>query len=526
MKKPHVILINPDQMRFDAMGHMGNPAAVTPCLDALARQEGVSFQNAFCQNPICTPSRCSFFSGLYPHVFGHRTISFMQYLHEPSLLRTMKENGYDVWMNDRNDFLPAQMPGIFSEYCDELYVPQDLSSLPPPVNPNPRGEKGSDSYYSFFVGEVGTDENHRYFDADASSVQALVSKIKTHSSEKPLCAFLGLLAPHPDYLVEEPYFSTIDRKKLPPRVRLKDPLQKSAMLRGLRELYGMQNWTEERFDALRATYLGMCSKVDYFLGQIIAALRDAGLYDDTLLVFFSDHGDYTGDYELVEKAQNTFEDCLVRVPLLIKPPKAETVRPGIRTALTELVDMYATVLDYTGVPAPETHFGRSLREVISGKSDEHRACVFSEGGRLPGETHCNSAAVGADESAPYYPRFTMQSTDACLKATMLRTQRYKYIKRMGESDELYDLENDPKELCNLAQEPACRELIHTFRETMLDWYQETCDIVPQKPDQRFNQDMLLSKLSVKLPPEKLEAVKSRVAQGEGLQQALQSCKGK
>ena len=78
--KPNIVIFNPDEMRWDTMSHMGNPAARTPFLDEFARQDGVSFSNAYCQNPVCVPSRCSFFTGLYPHVNGHRTMQHL--LHE------------------------------------------------------------------------------------------------------------------------------------------------------------------------------------------------------------------------------------------------------------------------------------------------------------------------------------------------------------------------------------------------------------------------------------------------------------
>ncbi|MBO1264859.1 sulfatase-like hydrolase/transferase [Proteiniclasticum sp. C24MP] len=75
MKKPHIIIFNPDQMRSDSMGHLGNIAAKTPFLDRFASEEGISFRNTFCQNTVCVPSRASFTTGLYPHVHGHRTMN-------------------------------------------------------------------------------------------------------------------------------------------------------------------------------------------------------------------------------------------------------------------------------------------------------------------------------------------------------------------------------------------------------------------------------------------------------------------
>lgn len=110
-KRPNIVIINPDQMRADSMSHLGNPAAVTPNLDELAK-DGVSFAHAFCQNPVCTPSRCGFMSGWYPHVAGHRTMNHMMHEHEPVLLKRLKNHGYHVWMNQRNDFFARTGSGV------------------------------------------------------------------------------------------------------------------------------------------------------------------------------------------------------------------------------------------------------------------------------------------------------------------------------------------------------------------------------------------------------------------------------
>ena len=106
-ERPNIVYFAADQMRADTLHHLGNPASHTPNLDALAK-EGVSFRNAFCQNPVCVPSRCSFLTGLYPHTTGHRTMHFLQDPQEPNILRTMKENGYEVIWCGRNDVGTAE----------------------------------------------------------------------------------------------------------------------------------------------------------------------------------------------------------------------------------------------------------------------------------------------------------------------------------------------------------------------------------------------------------------------------------
>ena len=108
--RPNIVIFNPDQWRGDVMRHLGNPAAVTPNLDALAATEGVSFRNAFAQATVCTPSRCSFMTGWYPHTRGHRTMHYMlrERDNEPNLLRLLKDNGYFVWWGGKNDLVAGQ----------------------------------------------------------------------------------------------------------------------------------------------------------------------------------------------------------------------------------------------------------------------------------------------------------------------------------------------------------------------------------------------------------------------------------
>ena len=107
-KRPNILIFNPDQFRADAVGHLKNEASYTPVLDRLVREDAVSFENAFCQNPVCTPSRCSFMSGWYPHVRGHRTMHHMMHEGEPVLLKTLKDDGYFVWWGGKNDLIPGQ----------------------------------------------------------------------------------------------------------------------------------------------------------------------------------------------------------------------------------------------------------------------------------------------------------------------------------------------------------------------------------------------------------------------------------
>lgn len=104
-KRPHVVIFNPDSYRGDVLGHLDNPAAVTPALDALVADGAVSYANAFAQSPVCTPSRCSYMTGWYPHTHGHRSMKHMLNDHEPNLLTVLRGEGYHVWWGGKNDLV-------------------------------------------------------------------------------------------------------------------------------------------------------------------------------------------------------------------------------------------------------------------------------------------------------------------------------------------------------------------------------------------------------------------------------------
>jgi arylsulfatase A-like enzyme len=276
---------------------------------------------------------------------------------------------------------------------------------------------------------------------------------------------------------------------MPSRIPAPDWELKPSILRGIWERQRLSSWSEERWTELRATYYGMCARVDDQLGLVVQALKDAGIYEDTAIFFFSDHGDFTGDYGLVEKTQNTFEDCLTRVPFIVKPPANLPVQPGVRQAMVELIDFPATVEDLCGLHLGYTHYGKSLLPLISGQADTHRDAVFCEGGRLPGESQAMELE-SLDNQIPtglYWPRLSLQASNGPEhgKATMCRTTRYKYVRRLLEIDELYDLEMDPHELHNRIHDSALSSVLSELKDRLLTFYQETCDVVPMDADRRW-----------------------------------------
>jgi len=486
--KRNILIINPDQMRADSLGHLGNPAAHTPSLDALAR-EGVSFRNAFCQNPVCVPSRCSFMTGLYPHTLGHRTMGHLQQPWEENLFSDFKRAGYRTISSQRGDLMAGQHPGYHRALIDEYIKLRPKKPLKYYTPPHSQGDN------SFLNGIV---PDKYATDMDDLIIEGAVRSIKANAKrQKPFFMFVGLMLPHPPYQIERKYYDLIDPSKLPPRIpTIKDSDGKPLMEQGLRDALHVDG---SKFGDIRCTYLAMCAKVDDQIGLLLRALKAAGVYDDTAVLVFSDHGDYTGDYGLVEKAQNCFPDCLTNVPLLIKPPRDVTVAPGVNEALVELVDVPATCADLAGIAVERPHFSRSLLPAMQNKAMPHREFVACEGGRLPGEIQASEFEnVNPDDH--YYPRLSLQAREdgAHGKAVMLRTHAYKYVRRVQEPDEFYDLAKG--EGVNLIGDPAYAGEIAQAKQRMLDWFINTCDIVPRRIDSRFSLILLKNGLrAVKLP---------------------------
>lgn len=518
-KKPHIIIFNPDEMRWDTMSHMGNLAAQTPFLDRFAKEDAVSFRNAYCQNSVCVPSRCSFFTGLYPHVSGHRTMEHLLHAGEKNLFQELKEAGYYVWMNARNDLLAGQEEGWMEQNADEIFYGGEVPPAPGPIVKNENAH-----IYSHFEGQLGLDSNGKNITNDDETISAAIDKIKTwKEGEKPLCLFAGLLYPHVPYQIEEPYYSSINRNLIPERVSYDSCEGKSKMMELLHQYENLSKLSEEEWKELRAVYLAMCMKVDEQFGQMMQALKEADMYDNSAIFVLSDHGDFAGDYDLVEKSQNTMEDCLCRVPLLIKPPKGEGVDPGLTDAMTELVDFYATVMDYAKVTPERTHYGRSLRPVITDRTKENRQYVFCEGGRLPEETHCDeyhtSGPNGPAESFVYWPKMKAQTDDAAhAKTTMIRDHKYKYINRITGEDEFYDMGKDPMEQHNRISDGKYQQQIMTMKMELLKWLQLTTDVVPYQHDRRFTDEMMWAKIKDSCPAGYEADVKEKIHMGWGFGQ--------
>jgi arylsulfatase A-like enzyme len=353
-----------------------------------------------------------------------------------------------------------------------------------------RGSPEDDTYYAFFRGKTElTGGEEVFWDSDQAMVAGAVDLIREAPDGRPLCVYLPLVFPHLPYCVEEPWFSAIDRGKVPARIPTPEAgCGKPSIEEGLRRNYNMSTWNEDRWRELKAVYYGMCARIDHQVGMVVDAIKQKGMWEDTLFTFFSDHGEYAGDYGLIDINQNTFEDSLTNVPLVIKPPKGTPAKPGVRGQLVELLDIVATVEEFTGLSVSQDHFSRSLVPLLADENAPGRDAVFCEGGRRHGEFQAMELEVGPAlrPDGHYYPRLQLQRSNGPehTKAVMLRTETFKYVRRLYEPDELYDLEKDPQELRSVIDDPAYAETLTALRDRMLTFFLETGDVVPRELDRR------------------------------------------
>lgn len=490
MKKPNVVFFMPDSYRGDVLGHQGNAAAVTPHLDAIVRDDAVSYTRAFAQNPVCTPSRCSFMTGWYPHVHGHRSMRNMLKEHEPNFMDVLRREGYFVWWGGKNDLFRVETKEDYLKHCDVKFTPTKEHATMPAHRNTPALPEDDSRHGAYYHGVFPRDESAEgVWDGDRGCVNGAVEFLKNRPTEQPFFLYLPLTNPHPAYRVEEAYYEQIDVSKIAARIPTPGKEANHPMvLESLRKEFEAENISEELWREVKRIYYAMCTKIDDLFGKIVTTLKEQGLYDDTIIVFFSDHGDFTGDYALPEKTHHTMQDCLVRVPLVIKPQKGVEVAPGNRAHLTELLDITATLYDLMDIDPRYTYQGKSLRASLSGAEDMLHDAVFAEVGGRQNEVGYVNSEVDSLPPKSFYGRQASAVRPFHYRgshAVMCRTDDYKYVRRFYSGEhELYDLVNDPEEMQNLSGKQEFAPIENMMAIRLLDFFMETSDVMPQEGDSR------------------------------------------
>ena len=466
-KRPNIILFMPDEMRADSLACFGNPLTKTPNFDRLA-QEGTRFSNCHVQYPVCGASRCSLLTGWPTSVRGHRSLQYFLRPEEPNLFRYLRRAGYDVFWYGKNDALAAES---FYDSVTE-WNEQGNASMARTMRTMRDLTPGSTSMLYSAAGD-------RRSTSDYLNLQRAFEILNRKEADRPVCIFLPLNEPHPPYTVPEDFYNMYSPADVP--APIPPGLKRKPMYHeGIRKFDNLGRLNESEFRKIKAVYYGQVSYSDWLMGELLAELEKTGRDKDTAVFLLSDHGDYTGDYGLVEKWPSGLEDCLTHVPVIGRVPGG---KPGVvADDIIELYDVMQTALDLAGTQAHHTHFARSLvPQLNGGKSDPNRA-AFSEGGYNVYEPQCFPWGTGGMYEGKQ--RLQNEVPLSVSRSSMVRTRTHKLIIRTQDQCELYHNAEDPQERNNLYGDRNMASVQADLQSMLLAHYIDTTGIAPTDKDSR------------------------------------------
>jgi len=482
--RPNILLITTDQQHHDTIG-LTNPRITTPALDRLGR-EGVLFDRAYCSNPVCSPSRSTINTGLYPAWHHCWTIGVKLPEDVPTLGDGLREAGYSTTLVGKAHFQPlGSTPESESIECHPKlrdldfwrgfhgpwYGFEHVETARMHADENLVGQhyaiwmeqKGLANWRDYFVPyprDPSVPRRRHSWDLPqelhhtAWVGERTVANIERASGQgKPFFLWSSFFDPHPQYLVPEPWASMYrpedvlpgrltpgEMDRLPPHFRKTQEASPDFSM--YLEEYANHGFHSHRIDeqALRkniAVYYGMVSFIDQQVRRILETLDRLGIAENTIVLFTTDHGHFLGQHGLIAKGAFHFED-LIRTPMIVRYPGRV---PGGQTcsALQSQVDFAPTFLTAAGAPVPGLMQGFDQMPVWCGESDSVRDHVIVENRHQPTLVHLRTYV------------------DRRYKITVYRNADY---------GEMFDLQDDPGETRNLWDDPRHAqlksELLHRF----------------------------------------------------------------
>lgn len=491
MSKLNILLITSDQQHWNTLGQF-NPEIQTPALDKLA-QEGTTFTRAYCPNPMCTPTRGSLITGKYPSQHGGYAIGVKVHEEEPTIGEYFHDAGYRTALVGKAHFQPLratdEFPSLESypllqdldfwqgfdepfygfdhielarNHTDEAHVGQHYVTW--------MEEKGLTNWRDYYRSPTGHNdtqkrkwlipEKYHYNAWIAERTNSLMSEYK--DKDKPFFMWASFFDPHPQYLVPEPWDTMYDSKEVtvpqifegehdnnPPHFQLTqetNPDFSAWQEPNGNSSHGFHSHLHDHDELAKdiACYYGMVSCMDKYIGDILDHLDALGLADNTLVVFTSDHGHYTGHHGLTAKGAFHYEDG-IRVPMIARLPNripADTHS----TSLQSLVDYAPTFLSFSGLDIPDDMTGINQQAVWAGENEHRREHVIVENRHQPTTIHMKTYIDNRYKLTVYFNR---------------------------DYGELFDLENDPQEHHNLWSDESLRAQL---MEKML-----TAEILKEEP---------------------------------------------
>jgi arylsulfatase A-like enzyme len=444
-RRPNILFLMVDEMRWDAMGCAGHPVVKTPNLDRLARQ-GVRFHACYTVSPVCSPARASLFTGRYAHVHGVIANGVPAHPGEIFLPSILKHYGYHTAISGKLHFRPIQFDFGFDRFWSfaaegptpelgyQAYLRKKYGSpnkwpIVPGTCPWPDDPLGRDVGLFKYPKED--------FETEWITDRAIEYLRSRRGQGQPWFLFVSYLKPHSPSVEPQPYFSmynpdSIPVPKLPPNAR-----EMRARQTGQARRHYVDD--ERMVRVLSALYYGAITHVDEQIGRLLGELEKLGMADDTLILFTADHGNMLGDRGRWFKGVQ-YEGS-VRVPLIWRGPRGASENTGrVIEKVVENTDIMPSILDAVGIPVPEGVQGRSFLRLARGQDLNWKNRCYSQ-----------------------------------LRSGMVVDGSWKLIDNSLDGSgpfELYNLAEDPKEERDLSQDPRQRERVAEYRRLLAAWRAE------------------------------------------------------
>ena len=471
-KRPNVLWIMADQLRFDYLSCYGHPHLHTPHIDALAAR-GVQFNNAYVQSPVCGPSRMSAYTGRYVRSHGSTWNGMPLRVGEPTLGDHLREVGARAVLVGKTHMTadaegmawlgidPSSEIGVRVSECGFEPFERDDGLHPDSARQN------WSAYDDYLVAHGYSSENpwedfaNSGVDADGELLSAwllknsrLAANVPEEHSEtaymtdramafmtdaakedRPWVCHLSYIKPHWPYIVPAPYHDMYDETHIVPPVRsLAEQDSSHPLMRAYQNARVCKSFARDHVrDHVIPAYMGLIKQLDDNLGRLFAWMDAEGHSENTIIAFTSDHGDYMGDHWMGDK--DFYHEMAVKVPLIIADPRpeADKTRGQTSDALVEMIDLAPTFMNALGAPAkPHVIEGRDLTTILHDTGGFSRKYVISEH-----DYHWSDMAR------------SLQQPQEDAHTKMIFDGRWKYIRCEGFAPIMFDLDTDPHELTDV-----------------------------------------------------------------------------
>ena len=414
----NLLIIISDEHRKDAMGCVGHHLVKTPNLDSLAAR-GTVFENAYTPSPMCVPTRASIATGDYVHKIGNWDSATPYCGKKRSWMRHLRDQGVDVTSIGKLHFRSSEDDNGFVEEILPMHV---VGGVGWTIGLLREDTPKYDSSFELSA-DVGEGKS-TYTDYDLAITDATIKWLKDKQrKDKTWAGFISLVSPHYPLTAPSKYYNIYDTSSIDLPIGYNDPSDpEHSELKNIANFFDYDKYfDEEKMRKAKVAYYGLTTFMDDCIGRILAALEESGQTEDTVILYISDHGDMMGDQGFWTK--QVMYDASAGVPMIAAGPgvpKGHRVKTG-----TSLLDIAATAVDITGVNhdhISQALPGLSLRKIAS-KEDDLNRTIFSE-------YHDGGSTTGT---------------------FMVRWNSWKYVYYVGHPPQLFNLDADPNELTDLAE---------------------------------------------------------------------------